>query len=423
MGASEWLLLALIFALPLMNPAVRGQFVIADLLFVLLVLSLTADVLTGRRRLRWLPGYGVLIAYVAALAPSLLASNNLPSSLFKFATEFYLIGLAAVTGWMVDSEATFRRAVLAWLAGAAVVSLVAVSSLAAFVTGQAQWLLNYSENGFGSLPVGNYPRLSLTFFEANMACNYLTVSLALAFAASNLGYIRRTVCWLLLASIAVAAFSTISAGLGGIALLAGLWLWLTRRKDFPAVATTGLILGLATALLFVFALAFTPIAHSTAPFLIRLPGGVTLYAAGHILTWGAALKQFLHHPLIGNGIGIDPIQVGLATPSTYEVLTDAHNVFLSIGAQCGLAGLAGLAALIAFVVGRTPWSAGLRGKQLPQLLLGATFLDVFVYQGLGGSFEDARHIWVLLGLLMAASRLELRPPDGNSRRPVEPSPG
>jgi O-antigen ligase len=112
----------------------------------------------------------------------------------------------------------------------------------------------------------------------------------------------------------------------------------------------------------------------------------------------------------------------LANPSGFEVLTDAHNVFLSIGAQCGIAGLAGLTALVAFVIARTPWRAGLQDQRLPQLLLGAAFVNVFVYQGLGGSFEDTRHIWVLLGLFMAADRIEFSRADGNNRTADAPSP-
>ena len=419
---SDLLLLVLIFALPLMKPAISREVIVADLLFVVLALAVAIEVLLGLRRLSWVSGFGALIAYVAGLAPSLLASNDFDRSLLKYATEFYLIGLAAVTAWTIDSEMKFRRALLAWLAATALVCVEGILSLVAFITGRGTWLLNYSGNGFGSLPPGNYPRLALTFFGANMACNYLTVSLALTLVAGKLGYVRRSICWLLLAGVAVAALSTISAGLGGIALLAGLWLWLRDRGDFPRIATAGLVFGLAGALLFLAALAIMPIAHSTAPFLIHLPGGATLYGAGHVLTWSAALKQFLHHPLIGIGIGIDPIRVGLANPSGFEVLTDAHNVFLSIGAQCGIAGLAGLTALVAFVIARTPWRAGLQDQRLPQLLLGAAFLDVFVYQGLGGSFEDTRHIWVLLGLFMAADRIEFSRADGNNRTADAPSP-
>lgn len=420
MSPSGWVLLALVFALPLMNPPVRGQLVAADLLFLLLLVVLAAEVLTRRRRMQWLPGFGALIAFAVALAPSLLTSSNLGASLFKYATEFYLIGLAAITAWIVDSERMFRRVLAAWLAGTALVALVAVAALAAFATGWAPWLLTYSSYDFGSLPAGNYPRLSLTFVFSNMACNYLTVSLGLLLCARVSGYLGRGSFMLLLAGILVAAFSTISPGLGGIALLGGMGFFAMRRQKQAAAARSALMLGIAAAGLFLVALAVTPIAYPAAPFAIRLPGGMTLYPSVRYLVWSAALDQFVHHPLIGMGVGVDPVHVRYLNPSgALEQLTDAHNIFLSIAAQCGILGLVGLGAIVWMAVRRTPTPRG----DLRRFLLGATFLDVFVYQGLGGSFEDTRHIWVLLGLLIAANRPELRRPDGNSRKPAERSPG
>jgi O-antigen ligase len=421
MTPSSWLLLALILALPLMNPPLRGQVVAADLIFLLLAAALAAEVLTRRRRLAWLAGFGALLAWLAGLAPSLLATSGMSRSLFKLSTEFYLVGLALATAWLVDSEAMFRRAVLAWLAGTAIVALLAVASLAAFAIGSPQWLLAYSSYGFGSLPAGDYPRLSLSFVYANMACNYLTVSLGLLFVARDAGYVGRAAFGFLLAGILIAAMATVSPGLGGIALLGGLWLFVTRRSERPKLAKAALLLGLVAAGLVLLALTVTPVPYPGAPFHIRLPGGIVLYPAVRVLVWSAALGQFLHHPLIGVGIGIDPIHVRFLNPSgELEELTDAHNIFLSIGAQCGIAGLAGLAAIIR-AGSRT--MAMVRCRDFRRLLLSATFLDVFVYQGLGGSFEDTRHIWVLLGLLIAASRAELSCPDENNRTPAEPSPG
>lgn len=419
---SDWLLLALIFALPLMNPPVRGQAIAADLLFLALLGAVGIELLARRRKLQWIPGFVLLLVYVAGLAPSLLSTSKMNSSLLKLATEFYLVGLAAATAFLIDSEAKFRRAVLAWLTATAIVCLVAVLSLAAFVTGHGSWLLNYSSFGFGSLPPGDYPRLALTFFNANMACNYLTVSFALLLIARHSGYIGRAAFAVLLAGTLVAAVSTISPGLGGIALLAGVWAWITRRAQSPLLARAALFVGIVISALFVAALAFTIVGYPTAPFQLKLPGGITVYPAPRFLTWSAAFQQFVHHPLIGIGIGIDPVDVRYTNPSGgLEQLTDAHNLFLSIAAQCGLAGLAGLGAILVFVIARMKSVSVMQPIPLAAFVLGAAFLDAFVYQGLGGSFEDTRHIWVLLGLFMAACRLDLIRADGSNRKADAPS--
>jgi hypothetical protein len=32
--------------------------------------------------------------------------------------------------------------------------------------------------------------------------------------------------------------------------------------------------------------------------------------------------------------------------------------------------------------------------------LGLAFISAFFYQGIGGSYEDARHLWVLIGFFL-----------------------
>ena len=410
---SEWLLLTLIALLPLMKPAVRYPMIAADLLFPLLVAVLTVEIASGRRQLFWQPLFAVLIVYVLSLAPSLLATTDIAQSAFKLSTEVYLVGLAAATVVVIRSEEALRRATLVWLAISAAIALLAIASLAAFVTDPDGLLYQYSQFGFGTLPAGHYPRLALTFFNANMACNYLTVSAGLVFLARDRQWLPERWAGLLLAGIVVAALSTISPGLGGIALALGIGFWMTRRSG------SALIGAIAVAIAATVALAITPIVHPTAPFLIHVPGTQWVLApSGRFLVWSAALKEFLAHPLLGHGIGIEPIDVRYMDPSgNLQELTDAHNVILSIAAQAGLIGLAGLAILMTYA-GRLV-IAGTTATRI----LGFTFLNAFVYQGFGGSFEDARHLWVLLGLMVAAASLELTPAGGNNRRAGAPSPG
>ena len=44
------------------------------------------------------------------------------------------------------------------------------------------------------------------------------------------------------------------------------------------------------------------------------------------------------------------------------------------------------------------------------IALAIAWLDAFVYQGLTGSYEDARHLWVLLGLFLASYRIAVTSP-------------
>jgi O-antigen ligase len=89
-------------------------------------------------------------------------------------------------------------------------------------------------------------------------------------------------------------------------------------------------LAIAAALLFVAAMAVTPILHPTAPFLITVPGtDLTLAPAGRLLTWLDALRNFAANPLLGRGIGVGAVDVHFSDPSgNWQSLTDAHNTYL-----------------------------------------------------------------------------------------------
>jgi O-antigen ligase len=299
--------------------------------------------------------------------------------------------------------------------------MVCVATLLVFYLDPGNRVLRYTLFHFGTLPPGHYPRVKLTFLNANMLCNYLTVSLCILLVARWLDWIPKRAAALLLAGLLLAAVLTISPGLGGIFLAAGLWLWLAWRESRPAAGRLALAAAMAVAILFVPAMAVTPILHPTAPFLIHVPGTEFVLApAGRLMIWMDAVRNFLADPLTGRGIGQETVLVHYISPSgENQELTDAHNTFLNLAVQCGIVGLAALLSLFGYMARKTlPFTLPAGGMGVARLGLGLGLLNGFVYQGLGGSFEDSRHLWVLFGLFLAAVRLE-RPalPDGGEAPP------
>jgi O-antigen ligase len=140
--------------------------------------------------------------------------------------------------------------------------------------------------------------------------------------------------------------------------------------------------------------------YSSASFSFKLPG---LEPSSRLLVWSDAFKTFTEDPITGKGIG-QPVSgiIYQNTEGSTSLLTDAHNIFLSVGAQSGLIGLAAILALVLYML-RVSFGAGMN-KERSLILngLGLAFLSAFVYQGLTGSFEDARHLWVLIGMIPAA---------------------
>jgi hypothetical protein len=73
-----------------------------------------------------------------------------------------------------------------------------------------------------------------------------------------------------------------------------------------------------------------------------------------------------------------------------------------VATQTGLPGLLAILALVIYLL-----KIGFRPKESQvRFGLAAAFLTGFVIQGLTSSFEDARHLWFLIGLLVAGTRLE-----------------
>jgi len=164
------------------------------------------------------------------------------------------------------------------------------------------------------------------------------------------------------------------------------------------------------AVAFVAVAVLAPAVHPTAPFLIRLPGFDFPFAPSvRLMSWIEACKTSFEHPLFGTGVGSNPIAVPYVAPSgDFYVLTDAHNVFLNVAMHSGLVGLATILLLIGFVARQMrPWL--FTDTNAIAFWLSFAWLNAFAYQGLTGSYEDARHVWLLLGLLIAAVRLQSQP--------------
>ena len=405
------LLWALIFSLAFMQPAVPllGYMALpTDLLFVALVLAWLSALGTARITFVSDHAYKWLGLYLAAGVASAIAAGIPARSVPGLLKQLYLLSLPVLIVNLVRTHEHFRTAIRWWLAGTSVVALVGLASLLLFLLDSRSPLLDYTRFHFGTLPPGDYPRLQLTFLNANMACNYLTVSLMLLLVARRLDWVGRAHFRWLTAGIAISAASTISPGLGGIALAIGAWAWLLERDHRPALAKLALGGGVLVAVLFVGAMAVTPILHPTAPFLIRVPLiGLELAPAGRLMIWIDAIRNFLADPLLGRGIGMDSVDVRYMSPSgNLQRLTDAHNMFLNVTVQMGIAGLAALIAILVFVCRRTqPFRFGRGDRNVAAVGLGIAFLIAFAYEGLGGSFEDARHLWVLFGLFLAATQI------------------
>jgi O-antigen ligase len=123
--------------------------------------------------------------------------------------------------------------------------------------------------------------------------------------------------------------------------------------------------------------------------------------------WERSIESIVERPMFGKGVGTgaEPLPYQAAS-GEQQVLTDAHNVWLSVALQAGVLGLAAFVALVAYVWRRArPLPGDGSQSSVLKLSLRCALVAALFYQGLTGSFEETRHLWVLMGLMVAARDL------------------
>ena len=398
--------LAMIFSLGWMKDPVSigglGAFP-SDFLFLVTAVLWLLALLRRETDLRWHRVYWLLGAYFLAMTLSVEASADPQRSVFKLATQAYLLALAILTFNLVRTLKDLERVARWWVAAAAAVACLGVGTLLLFPLLGRDSILSWPLHHFGTLPPGPYPRLELTFSFPAMLVNYLTVAMAMLLIGRRLGWFSKDFAWAVGAGVFLSALFALAPAFGGMLFFLGAWTWHSKRDESPGLARAALLVGGAMPVFGALLAAATPILHPTDPFLIRF-AGITLAPSVRLLAWIEASQNFLTSPVFGRGIGIAPVSVVYEQANLCGgvCVTDAHNTFLSFAVQTGIIGLVPMLGLVLFV------ALKLRGTKTDAIVFGLAiaWLAGFALQGLVGSFEDARHLWIVLGLLLSASQFK-----------------
>jgi O-antigen ligase len=392
----------LVFSLPFVNfPNLRNAGLpvqTTDILFVLTGFVWLIYLVLRKNKLRLSWFYLPLALYFFSLCLSTVFSENLKTSLIKLLGNLLLLGLAFLAFNLVTDEKRLRHIGIAWLAATLLVCLVSVFSLFLFYFQKDNPILLETLSHYGSLPSGNYPRIQSTFFNPNMLCNYLNISAGFLLVAFWLKWARWQILLVYSILFTITVLFTVSPGIGGVFLTVGLWLWLALKTVKPlyvkilslgTVARLCLLGGILGAVFF-----FLTVLPSPTSFPAKLE------PSPRVLTWISALETLQKYPFAGRGIGLDAGRVVYQSPNGEQILGDAHQLWLNVAAQQGIIGLAAIVFLTVWFIRRSlPFD--LENNPLRNAL-GLAFIGAFCFQGLVGSYEDARHLWVLLGLLASA---------------------
>jgi O-antigen ligase len=390
----EWLFLVLVAILPVMWPSgldLGYVTPLADLLFIVASVAFGVAILKGARRLRWTSWCWLLAVHATALIVATIASEDVRRSTVKLSGALYLTGLAFLTVNYVTSRASLRRAILAWIAGAAVTAAAGVAGILLFYAGFRDSAVNPFLFPFGSLLPGRYPRVMALFLNANMLCTYVVASAMILLGARAAGFISHRLFGIILAGTLVTAAFSLSPGLGGLLLPMSLW-WVATRSPGRLVARVAVVAGVVAAVAFVLAATVSPTVLQAKTASDRVMPAFE--PSSRLLTWIGAWKTFVGHPWTGRGLGLEAADVHYTNASGFlEVLTDAHNTWLSVLAESGLMGGVAFLALVAplTVEFQRHWNQG-DSIATMRAALQLAFFGGFLYQTLTGAFEDTRHV-------------------------------
>lgn len=403
--------LALILSLGLMQPhlTVSGLAVqYTDIIFLVTFALWVAAIILKKIEFRFDNFFVLPAVYFAGLFLSAVFSFDPGFSFVKLLGEGYLIGLAVVTYSVVRSATMFKTTVHAWLAASTVSCLVGFATVVLYYLGISNLLTEYALHHYGSLTPGNYPRIQGTFIYPAMLCNYLTVSITLLLTAFELGWVKRYAAFILLFLFLITAAFTVTPGIGGVLLAVFLCLWVIfkeKKKKIPARAS--LIFGVLCAAAFLVVSTFSLTRIETSPYFFTI-FGQRIDPKQRLLTWQQSIETFLTYPFFGKGLGLDVASVSFRSPSgVLQRLTDAHQTWLNVAGEAGISGLIPLILICIAVVYRSlPLRTDGSKKSAVRVFLGVAFITAFLYQGLTGSFENARHLWVLVGLIVAVTHVD-----------------
>lgn len=404
--------LLLISAIGLMKPFIsisNQKFLIADFIFLGTAFFWLISIILRQNIFRWHKYYLLLAFYLAAMAISATFSNRPAQTFVKLLGEIYLLGLAVITYNLVRSLKDFKQVFISFLTGTAVIVLIGLAALIIFYVQPGNDFLKHTLYHYGAVPVGNYPRISSILVSASMLCNFLNVGLIILCAARILNWISDSIFYIFFAAIFICSVFTISAGFGGIILSLGGLFWIVFHQRRKLASQIFLFGGIAFSISFLILSVVALKPHPTATYKIIVPFLQTeVYPSSRLLVWSASLKTFSDNFFFGNGLSQNACAVIFQnTDGSFSLLTDAHNIFLSVAAQSGIFGLIAICLIIYFI--SKPLfvkDSGSSEKTVLRSTLCLAFTSAFFYQGLTGSFEEARHLWMLIGLIFAVDNLE-----------------
>jgi O-antigen ligase len=425
--ANRWLLVATVTLLPLLIPRGPGQSAPVDVVAAAYILVALAGLARPWRTLQ-LPAFGPFLLIAAASLVATSASLDLPGSMLALLVEVYLFLLfVSVANDLRDDQRGLRVILVTW-------SAATLLWAAVFVGFHLQLLPSWLHELLAS-STGGGPRVAGAAKNPNLAASYLMTSffVLLASAWPRPWPVRLAAAgWLLLALYLTGSNGALLGLLAGVAVVAG-------AACLRGGRTPGQRLGVAGAAMLAGGLLLGAVAMTGVPqpgvaevrvLAAREKGGVFGGSLGRLDrsvngrlaiwsdAWDAAGPRMV--------VGVGPAAAGRIPLPVGTLRRGLHNDYLAFLIERGVLGLLGLLALAAVLL---RWSSRLlvdgppdrRAGRLRPAWLGGAVAANLVLATNHESFHF-RHLWVLLGLVWAATRLAAGQPATAGGLQADPTP-
>ena len=410
----EWLFIIYIATLSFANllqfRILNVSIQLSDLLFLIAMAGWFYAVVFKFRKIRWSWFYFFLAFYAVAIVLSTITSTNPTQSAVKLVGKFYLISIAFLTFNLVSSFNFLKVMLRAWLIGAGITLFFSLAGIALFYAGLKNPAQNFVVHPiYGSLPPGYYPRIEGFFNYPSMLCNFLNVSWMFAILLKLLGWVKNYKFWVFCAALWIVGIFTLTPGIGGLFLSTGYFLR-QKFKENQKLFSGRLVFAASFLIAFVFLFFASVTIFSYTQNGSEIPIMSGEFSPSHRAeSWRTAFETFLQNPVFGRGVGEPVAEARYTDPSgTNQLLTDAHNTYISVLGETGLLGFLAFFGIIGFITFSVlRQSSENKVCNSIKFCFLAALLGAFFYQSLTGSYEDTRHLWVLFGLASAMSNCEL----------------
>jgi O-antigen ligase len=335
---------------------------------------------------------------------------------FKLAAYAPLVLAPVLSIAILRNETRVQLAIRAWIAAAAIALAVGLVGILAFYLHRPTGLA--MQCNYGALMPGPYPRLCAPFRNVNMYCNFVSISLPILLAFGR--DVMNRWLWMGLVGLSgVVAMLTLSSGIGGYAIAAAIVTVGLQRLRHGSLRWWHVAVSFAavgTALLFATASVVTSAPRGTGDVTIG-SRDLKLLDGPRISIWDRVIAGVRERPWTGLGYGELPAR-GVSDPRSFmpaerlakldpttirPVDMEAHNQYLSVVGQTGFVGFAAFALYLSVLASRLRRRHGAADDPYESLRIAlvAGFAGAFLFHGLFGAIEEARHVWAFFGLIAA----------------------